>query len=153
VIERCDGELFEQVIKMFCEDAQIPKSVEVQFGFLYDYSIDPLVGLLDRFLKDLGNGRIITPTQFRVSFLSNWVGVFVNLRGRDELMKSIVDLAETLPLVNQRNIYKIWKKACGDVCGDAWHSYRPQTIAGWAIKLYEALGRDDHLFDTTAESN
>jgi hypothetical protein len=152
MIERCGGELFEPVLNMFCKDAEIPKAVNRYMeyesrGYSNIGYSKRLVGLIDRFLKALRNGRIITSISFRVSFLTNWIRVFVNLRDQDRLAKSIVDVAETLPLVNQRSIYNIGKQAMDRYW--SMDSYSRAIIDGWAKKVEDAIKRHNNFFDVT----
>ena len=71
VIERCDGALFESVLKIFCKDSEIPKAVyrSIKYEYYNSGNSNGLVGFIDQFLKALGNGRIITLLHFYFHFL------------------------------------------------------------------------------------
>ena len=91
VIERCHGALFE-----------IPKAVycTIKYEYYNSGNSNGLVGLIDRFLRALGNGRIITSTSFLFSFLTSWVLFFVNVMGNHNLVESMVSVIDTLPLAD-----------------------------------------------------
>lgn len=122
LIQRFDRKSFETVLKLFCEDTDLLNSINTRVGKSYQASSDILEILINLFLKALGKGDIITPASFRLSFLTNWVDTMATLMttlGRfstsaqllDALEKGIADVADTLPLAEQRVIYDIWKDA------------------------------------------
>lgn len=152
VIKRCDEKLFEILIKLFCEDAELPIAINRSYSG-YSSSVSPysglkkpilglnapLLDLVDRFLYCLGNGVIITSTSFRVSFLTNWVPVIAaHLNHKNILEKGIIDVAETLPLVEQRRIYNIWKETLTKTHTEAFNS--------WAKKVEDAILRHNYFF-------
>jgi len=65
------------------------------------------------------------------------------------LAKSIVDVAETLPLVNQRSIYNIAKEAMNKY----WSVdlYTKETIEDWGKKVQNAIKRHYNFFDMTGK--
>nr|ABK27128.1 unknown [Picea sitchensis] len=136
VIQSCDGKLFETVLKLFCEDTNLRNSINEKALHGFAYFI--LNILCNRFLKAMGNGDIITPSSFRVFFLTNWVETMVHVStwSRFETCydTGIIEVAETLPLVEQKRIYDIWKDAL------IKHS-RSTSIAfnWWVEKIHEAV--------------
>lgn len=153
VIDRRDEELFETVFYMFCKDAEIPKVVYRYIAwdrYCRDNSgySNRLVDIMDRFLKALRNGRIITCIPFRVSFLTNWISVLVNLKGNEKLMGNIVDVSETLPLVYQRRIYNVGKEAMNTYLSE--DRFTRMVIEEWGKKLQEAIERHN-FFDMTGK--
>jgi hypothetical protein len=153
MIQWCDGELFETVFNLFCKDAELPvalnRSCTGYSSTVSPYSglknphlcLDPLFDLIDRFLDCLGTGKIVTSTSFRVSFLTNWVPisvVAVNLNGRNKLERGIIDVAETLPLVEQRRIYNVWKETLP--------KNPTETFKCWAKNVEDAILRHNIFF-------
>lgn len=147
VIQRCDRIIFEKVLKMFCEDADLRNALTANVA---TYSLGTVKDILDilinRILKGLGKGEIITTTSFRVSFLINWVDTMMDLSSalissvkyRDiiaELDKNIGDLADILPVVEHRGIYNLWINAF------IAHSLQDQCSASqwWAHKLHDDM--------------
>jgi len=147
VIQRCDRILFEKVLKMFCEDADLRNALTMN---LAAYSLGTVKDILDvlinRILKGLGNGEIITPPPFRLAFLTNWVDTMIDLSSgligsvkyRETIAgldKGISDLADTLPVVEHRGIYNLWINAF------ITHSLQDQCSASqwWAHKLYDHM--------------
>lgn len=147
VIQRCDRIIFEKVLKMFCEDADLRNALTANVA---TYSLGTVKDILDilinRILKGLGKGEIITTTSFRVSFLINWVDTMMDLSSalissvkyRDiiaELDKNIGDLADTFPVVEHRGIYNLWINAF------IAHSLQDQCSASqwWAHKLHDDM--------------
>jgi hypothetical protein len=139
VIQRCDGKLFEMVFKMFCEDQRLRQAVRFS-----DVSGKVKIKILiDQFLKALGSGKIITTASLRVSFLERWADTMVlkvtflsrGLKDRlGVLQRGMIDVAETLPLVDQRRIYAIWKEVF------AAYSINPSIVLKWwAEKLQDAI--------------
>lgn len=143
VIQRCDGILFEEVLKIFCEDADLRNALTMN---LATYSLGTIKDILDilinRILKGLGNGEIITPPPFRLSFLMNWVdtmmdlssGLIGSVKYRESIArldKGISDLADTLPFVEHSGIYNLWINAF------ITHSLQDHCTASkwWAHKL------------------
>jgi len=152
VIQRCDGELFETAFKFFCEDAELPVAINRSYtansASISPYSglkkpvlglNIPLFNLIDQFLNCLGNGEIITSTLFRVSFLTNWVPVIaVNLNHKNKLEKGIINVAETLPPVEQRRIYNIWKETLTKNHTEAFNC--------WSKKIEDVMLRHNIFF-------
>lgn len=154
VIQRCDGGFFETVFKFFCEDAELPIAINRSYtrysGSVSPYSglkkpilglNSPVFDLIDRFLNCLSNGEIITSTSFRVSFLTNWGPISViavNLNDKNKLERGIIDVAETLPLVEQIGIYKIWKETLP--------KNQTETFKCWAKKVEDAILRHNIFF-------
>lgn len=126
-IQQHDRKLFEALLKKFCEDTDLRKSItQAVNSYSYAYTHDILCILISMFLKAMGNGDIITPASFRVFFLTNWVDIMVALvavwEGNTyrrstikefvtEMEKGIADVGDTLSLVEQKLIYNIWKNA------------------------------------------
>jgi len=149
LIQRCDGELFETVLKVFCEDGDLPTPVTKVIRSK-EAMVDILDLLVNRFLKPVGNGEIITPASFRVSFLETWVATMSTLifkinsksknpLGKDKfqepLERGIIGVAETLPLIQQRRIYKIWIDAFKSNSMDISRAFE-----WWTKKLQGAHG-------------
>lgn len=152
VIQRCDAELFEIVFNSFCEDAELPVAINRSYTE-YATTVNPYSGLkrpllgltlfdlIDRFLNVLGNGEIITSTSFRVSFLTKWVPISVitvTLKDRNKLERGIIDVAETLPLQDQRRIYNIWKEV-------VTKNYT-ETFKCWGKKVEDDIQRHNIFF-------
>lgn len=131
LIQRCDDEgLYETVLKLFCEDVDLLQAV-CSLRHRTNIRRDSLKCLLDiiinRFLKRLASGEIITPSSFRNLFLTNWVPALVNniffLRSitkydtfvidafEEDLEKGMICIAETLLLPEQKRFYNIWEDA------------------------------------------
>lgn len=118
VIQRCDRKLFNMVLKLFCEDSEFRDSLARLYGvygtFRFRKNGEAILAILiNHFLKAMADGEIITTTSFRHSFLTSWLDIIVALISQEmlpALEKGIADLAETLPLANQRCIYNIWKE-------------------------------------------
>jgi len=167
VIQRCDGQLFEISFKLFCQDAELPIAINRSYsgysGSVSPYSglkkpilglkvNTPLLDLIDRFLNCLGNGEIITSTLFRVSFLTNWVPVIVaQLNHKNQLEKSIIDVAETLSSVEQRRIYNIWKKTLSkthteNIWKETLTKTHTETFNCWAKKVEDSILRHNYFF-------
>lgn len=166
VTERCDWKLFETVLNMFCKDTEIPIVIYQYIGWERQYSTvshindsgysKRLIGLLDRILEALGKGQIITCNAFRVSFLTNWIAVFVNLKDdrfgncgflKNRFTESMVVLAETLPLVDQRRIYNIAIKAMN---GNRYvDSHTEKVLERWGGKVQNTIKRHNNFFDMT----
>jgi hypothetical protein len=144
VIQSCDGKLLEKVVKLFCEDTNLRNSINIK-DFNYDRVYYILDILCNRFMKAMGDGDIITPRSFRVFFLTNWVEIMVDLSVsleknnrsnpfRESLEKRIIEVGETLPLVEQKRIYYIWKDAL------IKHSMSTRSpIQWWVEKMQEAV--------------
>jgi len=124
LIHRCDEELCGKVMRLFCEDVDVMKRVR---QYKRKCIVEQLLFILvDRFLKYLVDGKIIMPASFRISFLTNWVPVMVKLICtlpstsplasslsekiiiQELLERGMMDVAGTLPLVEQKRIYNIW---------------------------------------------
>lgn len=131
LIKRCEAEgLYEKVLRLFCEDVELLHAVQT-LQHRANIGRDTLKHLLDilinRFLKCLAKGELITPTSFRNYFLTNWVPALVTnihyLRSitRDDtfviddfeetMEKGIICIAETLHLPEQNQFYYIWEEA------------------------------------------
>lgn len=116
LIQQCDDELCEKVIRLFCEDVDVVESVQQNKNRSFAEAM--LTILVNRFLEYLVNGKIVMPTSFRISFLTNWVPVIVKLicilpsSGGlpfwDQLERGMIDVAGTLPLIEQKRFYNIW---------------------------------------------
>lgn len=151
VSQRCDRKLFNIMLKLFCEDSGLRDSLAELYG-VYDAYVasfqinaEPILTILiNHFLKAMVDGDIITTTSFRHSFLTNWLDIIVALISQNRkkykelvlaLEKGIADLAETLPLANQRCIYNIWKetfKRCLLEC---------HAFVWWTKNLHDAIIR------------
>lgn len=134
VIQSCDGKLFETVLKLFCEDTNLRNSINEKAPDRFANFI--LKILCNRFLKAMGNGDIITPKSFRVFLLTNWVETMVHLNVYYTITieRGIIEVAETLPLVEQKRIYDIWKDAL------IKHSWGISSAFNWWVeKIHEAV--------------
>lgn len=148
IIQSRDAKLLETVVKVFCEDADLLNAIPDRVNE-YEATCDMLIILIDRILKALGNGEITTPVSFRLDFLTNWAPTIAKLMERLERMdswsqtfpkfqsaleKGIIEVGETLPLVEQKRIYHI--------CKDSFTN-DPTTTRGifkwWAQKLHDAI--------------
>jgi len=142
----CDGKLYQTFIELFCAD-----------GFLRDSAKYSRVGvevkvdiLLDRILNPMGNGEIINPASFRVSFLTNWLDTMVTLiadhpmhhEKMSALERGIMDVADTLPLPNQKLIYSIWKDVFERLSID-----QSNGLKWWAQKVLDAI-KNGKIIDT-----
>jgi hypothetical protein len=140
VIQHCDTELFETLLKMFSDDASLRSALNC-IGHRKIHVKD-ILDVFNRFLKALGDGEIITPTSFRVSFLTNWVETMVKLvygrlegdRILEALERGIINVAETLPLVDKRRIYQILEEAFRDNS-----SARGIALDWWGNTLHDAI--------------
>lgn len=131
LIQRCGDEgLYEKVLRLFCEDAELLHAVQA-LQHRENINRDTLKHLLDilinRFLKCLAKGEIITPRSFRSYFLTNWIPALVTnihyLRSitkddtfviddfEETMEKGMMCIAETLHLPEQKQFYYIWEEA------------------------------------------
>jgi len=149
VIQLCDAKLFETVVKEFCEDADLRKVIADRVLLPYEdrrSACDMLTILIDQVLKVMGNGVIITPMSFRVDFLTNWADTMVRLvesirnyhkeftAFQSALERGIIDVGETLPLVEQNRIYSFWKGIFTE------NSMNTSSLFNWwAKKLHDAI--------------
>jgi hypothetical protein len=144
VIQRCDTKLFETVVKEFCEDADLRNVIADLAPQIHRSACDVLTILIDQVLKAMGNGELITAMSFRVDFLTNWADTMVKLIvGSNNLLMSqrwvklqtgIIDVADTLPLVEQKRIFIFWngiftKKGISTSSLFKW----------WAEKVHDAI--------------
>lgn len=140
VIRRCDAKLFETVVKEVCEDPDLHNAVG-SGAVKYRSAAYDMLTILIEILKAMVNGEIITPTSFRVDFLTNWTDTMVKLFNSvyseselEFLEKAIIDVGETLPLVEQKRIYS--------VCQGIFTKNSKSTSAlfkWWAEKLHDAI--------------
>lgn len=139
LIRRCDPELFETVFHIFSEDVSLRDAVNSVTH--KEVCVKDMTNILmNGFLTPLGNGEIITPTSIRVSFLSNWLKTLVKFsnipKDIETLETGLVNVAETLPLYEQRRVFRIWKEACAS---------RPElkgrvSVMDWWVKtLHDAF--------------
>jgi len=139
LIRRCDRELFGTVFHIFSEDVSLRDAVNSVPH--KEVCVKDMINILmNGFLTPLGNGEIIAPTSIRVSFLSNWFETlvrFINIpKDIETLETGLVNVAETLPLYEQRRVFGIWKEACAS---------RPElkgrvSVMGWWVKaLHDAF--------------
>jgi len=146
VIQLCDAKLFETVVKKFCEDADLRKVIADRVLQDRRSACDMLTILIDQVLKVMGNGVIITPMSFRVDFLTNWADTMVRLvesirnyhkeftAFQSALERGIIDVGETLPLVEQNRIYSFWKGIFTE------NSMNTSSLFNWwAKKLHDAI--------------
>lgn len=149
VIQKCDGKLLGNLLRLFCENAELRKaltSIESESHTLVQAILNTLINC---FLKGMGNGEIITPSSLRVSFLKNWIGTMVTLvsvlYGKNytkhlemwvALDNGIGNLAETLSFGDQKLIFNIWAKAF-----TRYASLRCSAYQWWAAKLQDAIER------------
>ena len=89
----------------------------------------------------MAKAEIITPHSFSVSFLTKWLGEMVRLaiclgsaENFEGLERGLIDLAETLLLSQQKDIYNIWKDVYIKLQLD--HS---NAMRWWAGKLQDAI--------------
>ena len=89
----------------------------------------------------MAKAEIVTPHSFRVSFLTKWLGEMVRLAvclgsavTFEALERGFIDVADTLPLSHQKNIYTIWK----DVYIKLELDYS-NAMRWWAGKVQDAI--------------
>lgn len=140
VIRRCDAKLFETVVKEFCEDPDLHNAV-CSGAVKYDSAAIDMLSILINILEAMGNGEIITPTSFRVDFLTNWTDTMVKLINPYSfelelkfLEKAIIGVGETLPLVEQKRIYSV----CQGIISKSSKS-TSGLFNWWAEKLHDAI--------------
>jgi hypothetical protein len=130
----------KRLLKCFCEDGYLRDSAKyIRVGVEVKVDI-----LLDRILNAMGNGEIITPASFRVSFLTNWLDAMVMLIAHHPmhaeklltLERGIMDVADTLPLADQKLIYNIWKDVFKRLGMD-----QSNALKWWAQKVQDAASR------------
>lgn len=149
VIRQCDGKLFEKVLYLFCEDADLHKALTSIESENHKLELATVNTLMNSFLEAMCNGEVVTPSSFRVSFLKNWVGTMLTLisvlsrHDRNKYLEmlaaldtGIAHLAETLSFGNQKLIYHIWMKAF-----IKHPMHRCTAIQWWATKLQDAIRR------------
>ena len=149
VIRQCDGKLFQNVLYLFCEDTDLGKALTSIKSENHKLELATVNTLMNSFLEAMGNGEIVTPSSFRLSFLKNWVGTMITLisgfsrHDRNKYLemlaaldKGIANLAETLSFGDQKLIYNIWINAFMK------HPMHPCiAIQWWAAKLQDAITR------------
>lgn len=149
LIRRCDRKLFKTVLTVFCEDTDLRNTITTRVVTKQSATFILHI-LITLFLKAMGNGETITLASIRVSFLTNWVDTMLTLMavvGNDAdgslsflnaLEKGIVDVAETLPLVEQRLIYNTWKDALAKRSMSI-----TSAVIWWSDKLHDAFTIDE----------
>lgn len=147
MIQRLDEELLDTVVKMFCEEAEIPNAELRNAVNCSRKTSFQLFDLILWFLTDLGIGRIVTSTSLRVSFLTKWVPIFVDLHldPEDEyrLEERLIEVTETLPLGKQRRIYDIWE---ADFTDKYRYTRVPDQIQRWVQKVDDAISKHQRFF-------
>ena len=146
LIQLRDPELFETVLKMFCEDLDLGYKLSFSVSWRLptkEGMLDILDVFIDRFIKAVANAEIILPASYRVSLLTDWISTLSKLisytssrnrfhtgnRFEGSLEEGIIAIAETLSFSEQKDIYNIWK----------FHD-RPTGIAieWWSKKVSDA---------------
>eukprot|EP01018_Ginkgo_biloba_P038953 Gb_33960 [translate_table: standard] len=112
-------QVFETAVATFAEEhdlAQVLLNSPPRHPF-----IATLLDILVTMLHSLGNGVVICSRSVRLSFLTTWLPVIQKLtndRRNNEvkfpanLVEGLRDVIETLPLIDQKQIYKAWINAC-----------------------------------------
>ena len=143
VIQQCDMELFETVLKMFCEDSILSDKLlsMVALGSSKE-SKEAMIDILDmsigRFIKAVANVEVILPASYRASLVRNWFSTLSSLisytytqnRFEGPLVEGMTLIAETLPLSEQETVFNLWNNFNPCRANEWWiqkelnHAYR-----------------------------
>lgn len=132
-------QIADAAVKMFSEDQEIAQLFMTRTAkpFTKDlYHI--LVPILEALLK----GEVVSPRSVRLGLVKTWLPVVPKFcLGQDDQLarsfeKSLQDMVETLPIVDQMMIFKIWIKNCFNT-KKVWPDLS-EAFTSWCRKLYEA---------------
>jgi hypothetical protein len=138
-------------VKMFSEEQEL---AQVMVSRIYQNPFtETLFQILVRMLQALQKGEVVSQRQVRLGLVTTWLPVVAKLGndggdnfGKDsELQKSLEDglgvVVETLPIVDQEMIFKIWIGACLK-CRVVWPDLS-KAFDAWCGKLRQAQQEAD----------
>eukprot|EP01018_Ginkgo_biloba_P038948 Gb_33963 [translate_table: standard] len=109
----------QRSVKMFAHQLDLAQAI-LGRAQAYNPFTETLLDILDGTANVMGNGDVICPRSVRLSFITTWLPVIRKL-GEDDgknakvhanLVEGLTALIETLPLVDQKQIFQLWMHGC-----------------------------------------
>ncbi|CAM6088733.1 unnamed protein product [Calypogeia fissa] len=142
-------QIADEAVRMFSEEkelAQLMVSRTYQNPFT-----DTLFVILVRMLQALQRGDVLSPRSVRLTLLTTWLPVIAKLGNDDDnfahdethrnMEEGLGAVVETLPMVDQEMIFRIWIGACLK-CRRAWPDLS-DAFESWCSKLRQAHREGD----------
>ncbi|KAL2641312.1 hypothetical protein R1flu_008899 [Riccia fluitans] len=146
----------DEAIRMISEEKEL---AQLMVSRIYQNPFtETLFFVLGRMLQALQKGEVLSPRSVRLTLLTTWLPVVAKLGndndnfGLEETQRSLEDglgaVVETLPMVDQEIIFRIWIGACLK-CRRAWPDLS-EAFELWCNKLRQAH-RETDLERVTAD--
>lgn len=139
-------QIADVAVKMFSEEQEL---AQLMVSRIYQNPFtETLFHILVRMFQALQKGEVVSPRPIRLAMVTTWLPVVAKLGndgddnfGKDnELQRSLEDglgaLVETLPMLDQEMVFKIWIGACLK-CRRAWPDLS-EAFDSWCSKLRQA---------------
>ncbi|KAG6542131.1 hypothetical protein Mapa_016483 [Marchantia paleacea] len=142
-------QIADEAVRMFSEEKELAQLMVTR---IYQNPFtETLFFILVRMLQALQKGEVLSPRSVRLTLLTTWLPVVAKLGndddnfGHDETQRSLEDglgaVVETLPMVDQEMIFRIWIGACLK-CRKAWPDLS-EAFESWCSKLRQAHRETD----------
>lgn len=144
-------QIADVAVKMFSEEQELAHLMVLRV-FQNPFT-ETLFHILVRMLQALEKGEIVSPRSVRMALISTWLPVVAKLGNdggdhvsgrhndlRMQLEHGLGAVVETLPILDQESIFKVWIAACLK-CRKAWPDLS-EALDSWCSKLRAAQRED-----------
>lgn len=144
-------QIADVAVKTFSEEQELAHLMVLR-AFQNPFT-ETLFHILVRMLQALEKGEIVSPRSVRMALVSTWLPVLAKLGNdggdhvsgrhndlRIQLERGLGAVVETLPILDQESIFKVWIASCLK-CRKAWPDLS-EALDSWCSKLRAAQRED-----------